>query len=50
MVDAVIFGGGSAGVSVGTVLQRKGYKDLYNRNTDFSKGKTMCRCINCKIH
>ena len=26
MVDAVIIGGGPAGVSAGTVLQRKGYK------------------------
>lgn len=43
MVDAVIIGGGPAGVSAGTVLQR-------NRYTYFSKGKTMCRCINCKIH
>ena len=31
MVDAVIIGGGPAGVSAGTVLQRKGYKTCSKR-------------------
>ena len=42
MVDAVIIGGGPAGVSAGTVLQR-------NRYTYFSKGKLCADVLTVKF-
>lgn len=37
MVDAVIIGGGPAGVLAGTVLQRKGYKTCIIDTRIFSR-------------